>query len=78
MERNNKDQSRNKWNRILKKKKDVKDQLIQTLVLENINKIEKPLTRLIKNKNKNKNKNLERTQINKIRNERGEITIDTN
>ena len=35
-----------------------------------INKIDKPLTRLIKKKR-------ERTQINKIRNERGEITTDT-
>ena len=37
---------------------------------EKINKIDKPLTRLIKQKR-------ERTQINKIRNERGEITTDT-
>ena len=37
---------------------------------EKINKIDKPLTRLIK-------KNRERMQINKIRNEKGEITIDT-
>ena len=37
---------------------------------EKINKIDKPLTRLIKKKR-------ERTQINTIRNERGEITIDT-
>ena len=37
---------------------------------EKINKIDKPLTRLIKKKR-------ERTQINKIRNERGEITTDT-
>ena len=37
---------------------------------EKINKIDKPLTRLIKKKG-------ERTQINKIRNERGEITTDT-
>ena len=36
---------------------------------EKINKIDKPLTILIKQK--------ERTQINKIRNERGEITTDT-
>ena len=35
-----------------------------------INKIDKPLRRLIKEKG-------ERTQINKIRNERGETTIDT-
>ena len=37
---------------------------------ESINKIDKPLARLIQ-------KNRERTQINKIMNERGEITIDT-
>ena len=37
---------------------------------EKINKIDKPLTRLIKKKR-------ERTQINKIRNERGEITAGT-
>ena len=37
---------------------------------EKINKIDKPLTRLIKKKR-------ERTQINKIRNEKGEITTDT-
>ena len=39
-------------------------------VFEKINKINKPLSRLIKNKR-------ERIQINKIRNERGETTIDT-
>ena len=38
--------------------------------MKKINKIEKPLSRLIKKKR-------ERTQINTIRNERGEITIDT-
>ena len=37
---------------------------------EKINKIDKPLAKLIK-------KNRERTQINKIRNEKGEVTIDT-
>ena len=37
---------------------------------EKINKIDKTLTRLIKKKRK-------RTQINKIRNERGEISTDT-
>ena len=37
---------------------------------EKINKIENPLTRLMKKKK-------ERTQINKMRNERGEITINT-
>ena len=38
--------------------------------LEKVNKIGKSLTRLIKKKR-------ERTQINKIRNEKGEITTDT-
>ena len=37
---------------------------------EKINKIDKPLARLIK-------KNREKTQINRIRNEKGEVTIDT-
>ena len=37
---------------------------------EKINKIDKPLARLIKKK-------WERTQINKIRNEKGEVTTDT-
>ena len=37
---------------------------------EKLNMIDKPLTRLIKKKR-------ERTQINTIRNERGEITTDT-
>ena len=37
---------------------------------EKINKTDKPLSRLIKKKR-------EKTQINKIRNERGEITTDT-
>ena len=37
---------------------------------EKINKIDKPLARLIKKKR-------ERTQINKIRNEKGDVTTDT-
>ena len=37
---------------------------------ENINKIDKPLARLIKKKS-------EKTQINRIRNEKGEVTTDT-
>ena len=37
---------------------------------EMINKIDKPLARLIKKKR-------ERTQINKMRNEKGEVTMDT-
>ena len=42
----------------------------RSLFFEKINKIDKPLSRLIKKKR-------ERTQINTIRNERGEITTDT-
>ena len=38
--------------------------------MEKRNKIDKPLARLMKKKR-------ERTQINKIRNERGEVTTDT-
>jgi len=38
--------------------------------LKKVNKIDKPLARLTK-------KRTERTQINKIRNEKGEITMDT-
>ena len=38
--------------------------------LEKINKIDKPLARLIKKKR-------EKTQINRIRNEKGEVTTDT-
>ena len=37
---------------------------------EKVNKIDKPLARLIKKKR-------EKTQINRIRNEKGEVTIDT-
>ena len=43
----------------------------RSLFFERINKIDKPLPRLIQ-------KNRERTQINKIINERGEITTNTN
>ena len=47
-----------------------KNQLLLLLIFEKINKIDKPLARLIKKKR-------ERTQINKIRNEKGEVTVDT-
>ena len=43
---------------------------LRTGFLENINNIDKSLTRLIEKK-------IERTQINEIRNEGGEITTDT-
>ena len=54
-------------NEIESKKNDTKD---KNSFFEKINKIDKPLTRLIKKKR-------ERTQINKIRNERREVTTDT-
>ena len=43
---------------------------IKSWFFEKINKTDKPLARLIKKKR-------ERTQINKIRNEKGEVTTDT-
>ena len=43
---------------------------IKSWFFEKINKIDKPLARLIKKKR-------ERTQVNKIRNEKGEVTMDT-
>ena len=42
---------------------------IKSLFFEKINKIDKPLARLIKKS--------EKTQINRIRNEKGEVTTDT-
>ena len=51
------------------KKTIVKINKTKSLFLEKINKIDKPLARLIKNKR-------EKNQINKIRNEKGEVTID--
>ena len=43
---------------------------IKSWFSEKINKIDKPLARLIKKKR-------EKTQINRIRNEKGEVTTDT-
>ena len=43
---------------------------IKSWLLEKINKIDKPLARLIKKKR-------EKTQINRIRNEKGKVTTDT-
>ena len=57
-------------NEIETKKNNNKDHKIKSWFFEKINKIDKPLARLIKKKR-------ERTQINKIRNEKGEITTDT-
>ena len=58
----NKDQNRSKQNRKIEKVNETKSWLF-----ERVRKIDKSLVRLIK----------QRTQINKIRNERREITIDT-
>ena len=57
-------------NEIETKKTIAKINKTKTWFFEKINKIDKPLTRLIKKKR-------ERMQINKIRNEKGEITTDT-
>ena len=48
----------------------VKINRMKNSCFEKINKIDKPLTRLIKRKR-------EKNQINKIRNEKGEVTTDT-
>ena len=66
MERNIKNQDRNKCKR--NKRDHSKNQQSRKLV-ERINKIDKPLARLIK-------KQREKNQVNKIRNENGEITTD--
>ena len=57
-------------NEIKMKKTRAKINKTKSWYFEKINKIDKPLARLIKKKR-------ERTQINKIRNEKGEITTDT-
>ena len=66
-ERNLKNQGRIKCKR--NKRDHNKNQRSQKLVVEKLNKIDKPLARLIK-------KQREKNQINKIRNENGEITTD--
>ena len=48
----------------------VKINATKSWFFEKINKIDKPLARLIKKKR-------ERTQINKVRNEKGKVTTDT-
>ena len=48
----------------------VKINKTKTLLFEKINKIDKPLARIIKKKG-------EKNQINKIRNEKGEVATDT-
>ena len=65
-ERNHKDPSRNKCKR---NETIVKINKTKSWFFEKINRIKKPLARLIKNKREN-------NQINKIRNEKGEVTID--
>ena len=57
-------------NNIETKRTNLKINNSRSWFFENINKIDKPLSRPIKKKR-------ERTQINTIRNERGEITTDT-
>ena len=57
-------------NEIETKKTVAKINKIKSSFFEKINKIDKPLARLIKKKR-------ERTQINKIANEKGEVTVDT-
>ena len=57
-------------NEIETKKTIAKISKTKSRFFEKINKIDKPLARLIKKKR-------ERTQINKIRNEKGEVTTDT-
>ena len=54
----------------IEKKKIAKINKTKSWLFEKINKIDKPLARLIKKKR-------ERTQINKIRNEKEEVTTDT-
>ena len=65
MERN-KDDNRNKWKR--NEGENSKDQWNKSWFFEKINKIDKPLARLIKRKR-------EKTQVNKIRNEK-DVTPD--
>ena len=52
------------------KEKIEKINVTKSWFIKNISKIDKPLTRLIKKKRK-------RAQINKVRNEKGEATMDT-
>ena len=61
---------RSEINEIETKKTTAKINETKSWFFEKINKIDKPLARLIKKKR-------ERTQINKIRNEKGEVTTDT-
>ena len=65
MERNHKDQSRSKDEEKAEKINETK-----SWFFEKINKTDKPLATLIKKKG-------ERTQINKIRYDKGEVTTDT-
>ena len=61
---------RSEINEIEKKKTIAKINKTKSWSFKKINKIDKPLARLIK-------KNREKTQINKVRNEKGEVTTDT-
>ena len=66
MERNHKDPSRNKWKEM--KETIVRINKTRSWFFEKVNKIDRPLARLIKNKR-------EKNQINKIRNGK-EVTTD--
>ena len=66
-EGDHKNQSRNKWKS--KKETIAKINKTKSWFFEKINKVDKPLARLIK-------KNREKNQINKIRNEKVEVTTD--
>ena len=66
--RNHKDQMRNKWKS--NEGNNSKINKTKSWIFEKINKIDKPVARLIRKKR-------EKTHINRIRNEKGEITTDT-
>ena len=65
-EGNHKDQRGHQWNRVSKNNRKKIDKT-RRWFFEKVNKIDKPLARLTKKKR-------EKTQVNKIRNEKGEIT----
>ena len=65
----NNERSEQKSNEIETKKTTEKINETKSWFFEKINKIDKPLASLLKQKR-------ERTQINKIRNEKGEVTMD--
>ena len=66
-EKNHEDSSRNTWKR--NERNNSKDNKTKSCFFEKINKIDKPLALFLKKKRK-------KNQINKIRNEKGEVTTD--